>query len=335
MRLCRSRQLCVISMVCAVSPVLLVPPVCGRACTATDFGRDRPTWHQGTAEPAADTHAVRAKVNLARTHHRLGVSRQQQGVRPAKPEFSPPLSGPPGPPRHWRKTFEDNFDTATLDAKKWNDVWPWGNGENGTYPDSYFTPKNIQVDRGVLRLESDNNGAGGKKFTAAVITTKSKFAQQYGYFEIRCRLPKGKGLWPAFWLLPQKDKKPEGLQGWYEIDVFEVLGHDTTTVHMNNIFPGKGKNGSKMVSYKGVDVSKGFHTYGLLWEPGRTRIYIDGVQRYDNTEGVPDQEMYLLINTAVGGAWPSSWKQEPDGTTPHPSFFDVDYVRAWKQIDPP
>jgi beta-glucanase (GH16 family) len=242
-------------------------------------------------------------------------------------------SGPPGAARNWRKTFEDNFSSSTLDVAKWNSVWPWGNGENRTYPDSYFTSNNVLLSGGgTLRLKGNNDGANGKKFTAAVITTKDKFSQQYGYFEIRCRFPKGKGLWPAFWLLAQEDKKPQGLTGWYEIDVFEVLGHDTTTVHMNNIFPGKDKNGSKMASFKGEDVSNGFHTFGLLWEAGRTRIYIDGVQRYENTEGVPDQPMYLLVNTAVGGAWPSSWKQEPDATTPYPNYLDVDYVRAWKRV---
>ena len=161
---------------------------------------------------------------------------------------------------------------------------------------------------------------GGMPYTSGMISSYGKFAQQFGWFEIRARFPKGKGMWPAFWLLPPtKDWPPE-------IDVLEILGHETDKVYMTNHWKNStGKHEGKGESFKGPDFSAAYHTFAIDWEPDAIIWYVDGVERYKTTENIPAEPMYLLANLAVGGDWPGN----PDATTVFPGDMQVDYVRIY------
>jgi beta-glucanase (GH16 family) len=165
------------------------------------------------------------------------------------------------------------------------------------------------------------------KHTSGLITTEFSFFQTYGYFEMRAKLPPGKGLWPAFWLLPKDETWPP------EIDVLEAFGD----VGVN------GDGGKTLIHYAshgvkkidgcgawhdvGVDLSADFHTYGVNIEPDKITWYFDR-KPYASCHPNPDtnKPFYMLINLAVGG-WPGS----PDANTPFPAYMYIDYVRAYQK----
>src|SRR5262249_52751508 len=151
-------------------------------------------------------------------------------------------------------------------------------------------------------------------------TTYQKFSQQYGRFEIRCRVPKGKGMWPAFWLLPEP-------LGWPpEIDVLETLGHQPSKIYMTHHFlDEQKKHKSDGGSWVGPDFSAGFHEFAVEWSPEAIGWFVDGVERFRSEKFIPKTKMYLLVNLAVGGEWPGA----PDGKTEFPAAFELDYVRVY------
>ena len=162
---------------------------------------------------------------------------------------------------------------------------------------------------------------GGYDFTSGLLTTEHSFAQTYGYFEIRARMPAGKGLWPAFWLLPQSRQWPP------EIDVFEVLGDRPDVLHM-----AIHSTDVHDVGFQAVvpDLSRDFHVFGVLWGPETIAWYFDGAEAARApTPRDMHKPMYLLINLAVGGTWPGN----PDSTTRFPAAFTVAYVRAYATPD--
>ena len=225
----------------------------------------------------------------------------------------------------WKLTFDDEFSGATLDLSKWNPQDPWGrvrNRELQAYVKDAFEERD-----GVLRVKAERRSAEYdgvmRQYTSGMITTYGKFAQKYGWFEIRCRVPKGNGFWPAFWMLPEP-------LGWPpEIDVLENLGEDTRTAYFTNHFTGPdGRHGSKGSGKVATpDLSADFHTYAVEWTKEAIVWYFDGVEKFRSGEGVPQQRMYLLVNLAIGGGWPVP----PDQTTPWPASFDMDYVRAYSK----
>jgi beta-glucanase (GH16 family) len=168
------------------------------------------------------------------------------------------------------------------------------------------------------------------QYTSGMITTQFSFSQKYGYFEARLELPAGRGLWPAFWLLPEDKTWPP------EIDALEAFG-DTSA---------SGQGGRTMIHYAshplvssqdcggwyntGTDITQGFHTYGVDWEPTGITYYFDG-QPYATcpANSAADKPMYMLINLAVGGS--GSWPGTPDASTTWPAYLRVDYVRAYQK----
>jgi beta-glucanase (GH16 family) len=225
----------------------------------------------------------------------------------------------------WKLVFQDEFEGASIDTTKWNVRDPWGkerNQELQAYVTDAFEMKN-----GTLRIRAERRRAfyDGKEreFTAGMMTTYGKFSQQYGRFEIRCRVPKGKGLWPACWLLPEP-------LGWPpEIDILEVLGHDTKTIYFTHHWEeGSGKYKSDGGKWQGPeDFGSEFHVIAAEWTPSDIRWEVDGQQRFRSTRSIPRKPMYLLLNLAVGGQWPGS----PDEKTVFPAHFEVDYVRVYNK----
>ena len=225
----------------------------------------------------------------------------------------------------WELTFQDDFDGSTLDLKKWNPNDPWGRERNKELQ-AYVTNA-FAVKEGVLRITAEKGDAvyDGKPraYTSGMMSTYTKFAQHYGRFEIRCRVPKGKGLWPAFWLLPDP-------LGWPpEIDVLEILGHEPNKVHMTHHFrDAQRQRKSDGGSWTGPDFTAEFHEFAVEWLPERIVWFVDGTERFRSEKTIPTARMYLLVNLAIGGNWPGA----PNEQTPFPSALEVDWIRVYEKL---
>lgn len=152
------------------------------------------------------------------------------------------------------------------------------------------------------------------------------FTLLYGYWELRARLPKGKGLWPAFWLVTETHDY------WDEVDIFEVLGHEPNVIyHTTHFHDGGGTKGLKEEkrSYREIDTSDGFHIYGCeIRKDGALLFYVDGKKTLE-VKHTLETPLYTMINLAVGGSWP----KDPDETTEFPAKFEIDYLRIYKASD--
>jgi len=185
------------------------------------------------------------------------------------------------------------------------------------------------------------------EYTSGRLDTENKFAPIYGRFEIRGKLPTGKGIWPAYWLYPQnrdwemeyimseavtngKESSIPEKRPWYsEIDIMEFLGHEPDVIYGTlHYYTFEGKKMTSSGTWKGpVNYADDFHVYALEWEPDSIRWYVDDQMIHATTSGIPHTPHYLIINTAIGGAWPG----DPDSTTVFPQFHDIDYVKVYQR----
>jgi beta-glucanase (GH16 family) len=212
----------------------------------------------------------------------------------------------------------------------------WQQGEGAVYPNadaigaSGWTPFSIRNQK--LAIVADRTPDSvlpflpdgfSKNFVSGALITYP-YSQRYGYFEARMKLAKGRGLWPAFWLLPADGRWPP------EIDVMENLGQDIFSyyVTMHYVVGGKHIFTPKKVSTP--DLSADFHLYGVDWGPQWVRYYFDR-RLVHEAPTPPDwrQPFYILVNLAVGG--PKSWAGAPDASTKFPAEIEVDYVKAWQR----
>jgi beta-glucanase (GH16 family) len=224
-------------------------------------------------------------------------------------------------------TFHDEFDGDALDRAKWrSDYWNGGGGEKQEYVND-DSRGNYILSGGTLKLRAKREAYAGKAYTSGIITTQGRFAQQYGVAEVRAKLPAGKGLWPAFWLLPNPTGWPP------EIDVMENLGYNTHTVYMTLHYAGGESEAYYSLPSTGPGFADGFHTFRMDWRPDAIAWYIDGqeVRRYAVAANIPAQPMFFLLDLAVGGNWPG----DPDGSTVFPADFEIDYIRVWQHVVPP
>lgn len=224
----------------------------------------------------------------------------------------------------WAVSFSDEFNGTSLDTNKWRlDYWNGGNGELQEYVNDN-SRNNYIVGNGMLRIVARKESYNGKSYTSGAITTQERFFQKQGFFEIRAKMPVGKGLWPAFWLMPNPSGWPP------ELDILEYLGHQKTTAHMTVHYKNSsGSNSSDGSYYTGPDFSADWHTFGLKWDSTSLVWYIDGVERKRVTDSIkiPTVSMFILANMAVGGSWPGN----PDSSTVFPAYYDIDYIRVWKR----
>lgn len=238
------------------------------------------------------------------------------------PAFSAPFR------EGWELTFSEEFSAKTIDPKRWNLKDPWGAEKNAEL--QAYVPGALSLLNGRLRIQADRRKAFYDKktrdYVSGMATTARKFSQRYGLFEIRCRIPEGRGLWPAFWMLPDPPSWPP------EIDVLEILGHEPNRLYMTHHWPDplKPKSGSEANMGEWLadeNFSDRFHTFGVEWERGQIRWLVDDVERHRATKNIPDVPMFLLLNLAVGGNWPGS----PDDATVFPAVFEIDWVRVWRR----
>jgi beta-glucanase (GH16 family) len=240
------------------------------------------------------------------------------------------LNAAPPKTSSWSLTFDDEFAGASLDTTKWHPHDHFCGVRNSEL--QAYMPENISVANSLCRQKCEkrvvNYGYCGqasitKDYASGMMVTMDKFDQQFGYFEIRCKIPKGKGYWPAFWLLPYNKWPPE-------IDILEILGHEPNKVYMTNHWSVNGQHQSNGGSYTGPDFSADFHAFGVEWDTSKIVWYVDSIERFRSTSGIPAEPFFILVNLALGGSWPGA----PDSTTVFPGYFDIDWVRVYKKAGP-
>lgn len=249
----------------------------------------------------------------------------------------------PSAPGGWTLRWSDEFDAADgarPDPARWvHDLGGggWGNDELQTYTDR---PENAVVRDGALvitaRAERFTGRDGvARDYTSARLKTKDRFAQTHGRFEARIQVPRGQGIWPAFWMLGV-DIDSAGWPACGEIDIMENIGREPTTIH--GTLHGPGYSGSAALSASkqspsGAPFADAYHVFAVEWEPQEIRWYLDGAQYAakrpsdlpPGARWVFDHDHFLLLNLAVGGRWPGA----PDGSTRFPQEMKVDYVRVY------
>jgi beta-glucanase (GH16 family) len=256
----------------------------------------------------------------------------QPSASPLNPDFASEKASPnstSGDGTKWVLSWEDDFKGTGLPTKWTFDVGGYGFGDNQL---EWNSDDNAKLSgQGGLVITAGKGGAGHEcwygpcDYTGAKIQTT--FAQTYGRFEARIKLPAGRGLWPAFWMVPAAiEQNPKTLG---EIDVIEV----------NNVSPylieGFAHDGSRLNS-RARDVtqlpaSSQFHTYGVDWTPSGITWTLDG-QSYGHMKAYPnwpfDQPFIMILDLEVGGTWPGS----PNADTVFPAQMLVSWVRVYKLI---
>ncbi len=247
-----------------------------------------------------------------------------------------------GAPEGWKLVWSDEFEGDEVDWTKWAAEENGHGGGNGELQYFVDRPENVRVEDGKLVIEARKehfNAAGVvKDFTSGRLRTKRRASWQYGRFEVRAKLPEGRGIWPAIWMLPDK----ETYGGWAasgEIDIMELVGHEPETVHgtlhHTASWPDNKHTGAPFRLKEGK-FSDDFHVFTLEWEEGEIRWFVDGelyqtLNEWTTTGGTfpaPfDRPFHLILNVAVGGAWPGP----PDDSTKFPQRMEVDYVRVYQR----
>jgi len=206
----------------------------------------------------------------------------------------------------------------------------WGNGELQTYTDSR---RNAALDGAGNLVITARREADGS-FTSARLKTEGTSTAQYGRIEARIRIPRGQGIWPAFWMLGA-DIGSVGWPACGEIDVMENVGYEPTVVHGTVHGPGySGAQGISAASTNptGAPFADDFHVFGVDWRPDSITWSVDGTAYRTLTRAdvganpwVFDKPFFVVLNVAVGGSWPGS----PDASTPFPQQMTVDWVRVF------
>lgn len=220
----------------------------------------------------------------------------------------------------WTLIWQDEFENNNLESHLWN-LENWAAEKNNEL--QFYTPDNVAVEGDHLKLISKEETYKNRNYTSGAIHTKDKFSFQYGKVEMRAKIPSGQGIFPAFWMLPNVDDT------WLpEIDIMEMVGHNPDEIWMVvHWLDNEGNLTNVAKSHIGTDYSNSFHTYGIEWSPEKITWFIDEEELFSTSVFVPQVEMYLYLNTAVGGDWPGS----PDETTIFPQYFEVDYVRVYQK----
>ncbi len=255
-----------------------------------------------------------------------------------------PLAGTAGAaPAPGPLVWSDEFNGAAgsaVDQSKWRfDIGGsgWGNNEQQYYTDS---TRNAAMDGAgnlviTARRENPANYQchyGTCQYTSARLLTAATFTRAYGRFEARMKLPRGQGIWPAFWMLGDNIGQV-GWPGSGEIDIMENIGREPSTVHGTIHGPGYSGSGGIGAPYSiGGVFADAFHTFAVDWSPNLIIWYVDGVEYQRRTPAdlggnrwVFDHPFFMIMNVAVGGYWPGY----PDGTTTFPQTMSVDYVRVY------
>jgi len=244
------------------------------------------------------------------------------------PELGPPTLNIEG----YRLTFDEDFKDTELSVSAWGPGTRWiaHTPYAGDFGDAPFADPTkdfpFSVQNGILRIEArKTNGKWQSGLLSSVGRNGDGFSQKFGYFEMRAKLPKGPGVWPAFWLLGVPKLKDKSVTQ-IEIDVIEQYGAHSNALHTTVHLWGPGEKHTadgRVFAVPGM--TDDFHRYGVLVNASNSVFYFDGVElRRIKTPEEAKVPLYLLVDLALGSGWPID-------KTPNPSYLYVDYVRVYSE----
>lgn len=249
----------------------------------------------------------------------------------------PPVDG------EWVQTLSENFDGDRLNDQLWTPRFPWDGPQPGQL--QRYVPENVIVGDGFATFkvekrhghENNDPARDTRDYTSGLIQSYDKWAQLYGYFEARVKLPAARGLWPAFWMMPDRGRD-SGYEQWkrrdtgdgaMEIDILEHLtewgpGRNNVALHWDGYGSDHKSWGTSHIYFG--PTPDGWHHFGLLWEPGKLTWFIDGkkVAEYEN-DRISKVPSYLKLNVQMGG-----WATHDIDDSKLPDHLRVDHVRAWQ-----
>ncbi|MBO5711271.1 MAG: glycoside hydrolase family 16 protein, partial [Acholeplasmatales bacterium] len=238
----------------------------------------------------------------------------------------------------YKLVWSDEFDGTALDTKNWNYETGTGSGGWGNNELQYYTnsTNNVFVTDGKLHIKAIKEKRGNSNYTSARITTKNKADYKYGRFEASIKLPSGRGIWPAFWMMPTNS----AYGGWPnsgEIDIMEHVGYNPGLVHstihceLYNGMIGTQRGGNKNL---GNTIYDDFHVYAVEWFPDKMTFYVDDIEVFEykpankTQKNWPyDQKFFMILNVAVGGNWGGA---QGVNDAIFPTEMVVDYVRVYQ-----
>ena len=216
------------------------------------------------------------------------------------------------PPSGYILKWNDEFNGQTLNTNAWGSgMKPWGTTDNNP---CLIVPEDTYLQDSSLVLRSKMGSFGQYHYSCGWAWSRKWF--KYGYFEMRAKYPKGKGQWPAWWMLQE---------GWPpEIDVAEYRGAPLN--YMTEAFYWGNWSTTLLRESQGWDFTK-WHTYGLQWGPQYLIWYVDGkVTKYYNGDQVPSDSMYVIFSGGLDGS-------SADSTTGFPNYYIIDYFRYYQNVD--
>lgn len=237
--------------------------------------------------------------------------------------------------------WSDEFNNPSLDNNFWTaesgDGCPglcgWGNNELQYYMPP---PGNLFFQDGKMIIEARAEAYGGKNYTSTRIKTQGKKSFKFGRVDIRAILPKGKGIWPAFWMMPQNSV----FGGWPrsgEIDIMELIGSEPAKKHSTLHYgpgPGSVTSSASYLLPGNETFNDKFHVFSMEWEQDQLKFFVDDLLYHTITKAdlgafnYPfNEEFYFIVNLAVGGNWPGA----PDASTIFPQWLIVDYIRIYQK----
>lgn len=259
-------------------------------------------------------------------------------------EIPVPEPIPIDPPDGYELVWNDEFDGDTIDPSNWNyDIggWGWGNGEAQYYTDR---PENARIQDGVLVIEARFEQFENSYYTSARLKTQGLREFQYGRFEARIKVPRGAGLWPAFWMLGAdfgRDPDDPIKSNWPyvgEIDIMEHVGREPDLILGTIHGPGySGATGFSRWNRQDYEIADDWHTYAVDWDESGIRWYYDGelygeVERDivgPNRDWVFDRPFFLILNLALGGTFGGPLALDLE----FPVYMLVDYVRVYQPVE--
>jgi beta-glucanase (GH16 family) len=234
--------------------------------------------------------------------------------------------------------WNDEFDGNQL-SNSWTHEIGIGNNGWGNNELQYYRPQNTEVKDGYLMITAKKEPFADKQYTSSRIITKGKQSFKYGRVDIRAALPKGKGLWPAAWMLGDAFTTV-GWPACGEIDIMEMVGGNSPnqgdatvhgTVHWQTNNGNHGEYGGSNSLNNGIYADE-FHVFSIIWESGRIKWYRDDI-KFNEIDISSSQfsefreDFFFIFNVAVGGNWPGS----PNSSTQFPQRMIVDYIRVFQK----
>ena len=315
--------------------------------TATASNADRYYFNFGTSQneegtrsntgkltytyTSSGTYTVKVTAYSADNKSATATKQITVTVSPSGEENTSPENYP-GMSLVWR----DEFNGSTLNTTDW--VYETGTGANGWGNNElqYYKQENLTVADGLLTITAKRENFSGSAYTSSRIKTQDRKTFRYGRIDFRAKLPKGKGIWPALWMLGNNISTVSWPASG-EIDIMELVGggpgKDNTvhgTIHYDN--NGMYANTGKSFTLPEGDFSDKFHVFSILWDANSIKWYVDN-QEFNSID-ISNPAMselhnpfFLLINLAVGGNWPGS----PDANTVFPQKMMVDYLRVFQK----